>query len=265
MLFRPILPAIIISLIAASAIAHEFWIEPQEYQVQTGAPLLADLRNGQKFAGRELAYFANRTERFELIQNGKAIAIQARLGDIPALQTVAAQDGLLVILHETTESTLTYSEWKKFRKFANHKGFPEAIKRHMARGLPQEGFKEVYRRFAKSLVGVGNAHGSDAASDMETEFVALSNPYTDDLSKGFAVLLLYQGKPRAKALIEVFARAPDDGVVITNLRTDAKGVAVIPVNAGHTYLLDAVILREPAYETDAVWESLWAAMTFATP
>ena len=265
MLFRPILPAFVISLIAASAIAHEFWIEPQEYQVQIGAPLIADLRNGQQFTGSKLAYFDKRTERFELIQDGKTIAYQARLGDIPALQTVAAQNGLLVILHETTESVLTYSEWNKFRKFTKHKGFADAIERHTARGLPQKGFKEIYRRFAKSLVGVGTALGSDTASGMETEFVAMANPYTDDLSKGFAVSLLYQGKPRANALIEVFARAPDDMVVITTLRTDAKGHALIPVNAGHTYLLDAVILREPAQETDAVWETLWAAMTFATP
>jgi uncharacterized GH25 family protein len=265
MLFHPLLPAFVLSLFATSTIAHEFWIEPQEYQVQSGAPLLADLRNGQQFEGSNLAYFAKRTERFELIQNRTSTAIQARMGDVPALQTVVQNDGLLVILHETTESTITYTQWDKFRSFTDHKGFPEATKRHKERGLPQEGFKEVYRRFAKALVGVGTAIGVDSASGMETEFVALANPYTDDLSMGFPVSLFYQNAPRINALIEVFDRGPDDAVEIFNMRTDAMGHAMIPVKPGHTYLLDAVVLREPTYETDAVWESLWAAMTFYIP
>ncbi len=253
------------SLFAASAIAHEFWIEPQKYQVQSSAPLIANLRNGQQFVGIKLAYFSKRTERFDLIQNGETVAFQGRMGDVPALQTVAPKDGLLIILHETTKSVVTYTQWEKFRSFAEHKGFPKAIEQHAARGLPQEGFKEDYRRFAKALVGIGNAKGADTTSGMETEFVALANPYNDDLSKGFPVLLLYQGKPRENALIEVFARAPDNNVVITNTVTNATGQAMIPVKPGHTYLLDAVILRVPVSETDAVWESLWATMTFATP
>lgn len=226
---------------------------------------MADIRNGQFFTGSSLAYFDKRTERFEMIQDGETRAIAGRMGDIPALQTVAPKDGLLVILHQSTDAFVTYSQWEKFRTFTEHKGFPEAIAQHAARGLPQVGFKEVYTRFVKALVGVGDAKGMDAETGMETEFVALANPYTDDLSVGFPVLLLYQGKPRANALIEIFARSPDNMVVITNARTDANGHALIPVKSGYTYMLDAVILRLPVNKTDAVWESLWAAMTFATP
>jgi uncharacterized GH25 family protein len=265
MVFRPLLPAFVMSFIAATAVAHEFWIEPQEYQVESGADLVANLRNGQEFVGSNLAYFSKRTARFDLIQDGQAIPYLGRMGDVPALQGVSAQNGLLVILHETTESMVTYAQWDKFRSFAAHKGFPEAMERHIARGLPKQGFKERYRRFAKAFIGIGDANGMDRTSGMETEFVALANPYRDDLSNGFPVLLLYQGKPRVNALIEVFARAANDEVVISQLRTDAKGNAIIPVQPGHVYLLDAVVLREPAHETDAVWESLWAAMTFATP
>ncbi len=59
MLFRPFLN-ILAAIVATTGLAHEFWIEPQEYQVQSGAPLIADLRNGQNFAGPELAYFSKR-------------------------------------------------------------------------------------------------------------------------------------------------------------------------------------------------------------
>ena len=75
--------------------------------------------------------------------------------------------------------------------------------------------------------------------------------------------LLYQNEPLANAQIEVFDKAPDDNVVITLLRSDAKGEAVIPVTSGHSYLIDAVRLRPATGE--AVWETLWAALTFAVP
>ena len=81
--------------------------------------------------------------------------------------------------------------------------------------------------------------------------------------------LLYQGGPRADAQIEIFERDARGAVTITTLRTDSAGEARIPVKPGHDYLLDAVVLREPApdlaAEHDAVWETLWAALTFGVP
>jgi len=271
MLFRPSLPvrpivlAALVSLCATAGLAHEFWIEPHEYQVQSAAPLVADLRNGQDFAGPELAYFPKRFQRFDLIRNGQTTPVDGRMGDVPALRTQAPDAGLLVIVHQTAPKTLKYATWEKFATFASHKDFADMRARHDARGLPEKGFSEIYTRHAKALVGVGDAHGSDAPTGLETEFVALSNPYTDDLAPGMSVQLLYQGLPRADTQIEVFARSPEGVVTVTLTRTDAQGQAVIPVQAGHSYLLDAVVLRAAPEGGDAVWETLWAALTFGVP
>lgn len=261
---------IFFSLSGLTAYAHEFWVEPQNFQVESGAPLIADLRNGQQFKGATLAYFKTQTSRFELITADGTAPVEARMGDIPALNTVAPQDGLLVILHETGTSTLKYTEWEKFTNFVKHKDFVGVLAAHKARSIPETPFTEAYRRFAKALVGVGASAGMDSETGMETEFVALGNPYTDPSEDGLAVRLLYQGEPRADAQIEVFDRAPDKTVAITYLRTDTAGEANIPLVAGHTYLLDAVVLRpmneaEPFSPDLPVWESLWAALTFAVP
>lgn len=246
-------------------LAHEFWIEPEEYQVESGAPLVAHLRNGQKFNGSSIAYFERRTARFELIGAGSTTTLGPRMGDIPALDMAAPGPGLLVILHETTASTLKYTEWEKFQAFADHKDFPDIRARHLARGLPETGFTESYRRFAKALVAIGTGDGADAPTGMETEFVALANPYRDPLAQGMPVQLLYKGAPRADAQVEVFEKAPDGAVVITLMRSDADGRALIPVKPGHSYLIDAVVLREMENDPVSVWETLWAALTFAVP
>ena len=254
-----------ICLIAGPASSHEFWIAPENYQVQPGAPLRADLRIGQNFVGAAYPYFTGQTARFELIRDGRADPYAGRMGDLPALSTVAGAEGLVVILHQSTASTVRYAEWEKFASFAAHKDFPDVRARHLGRGLPEDGFSESYTRYAKALVGVGAARGMDAPTGMETEFVALANPYTDDLTGGFPVRVLYRGTPRAQAQVEVFDRAPDGTVTVTLRRTDAAGGALIPVTAGHVYLLDAVVLRPAPEEEAAVWETLWAAMTFSVP
>ena len=233
--------------------------------MQSGAPLVADLRNGQKFSGIALGYFSRNIERFDLIQDGQVSAVQGRMGDVPALETAAPHEGLLVIIHQTAPSQITYATWQKFQDFAEHKDFSDIRARHDARGLSDKGFTETYTRYAKTLVAVGTGNGADAPTGMETEFVALTNPYIDDIAKGFAVQLLYQGMPRPNAQIEVFSRNLTGLVTITLYRTDSQGKAVIQVQRGHRYLLDAVILRPPATEGKAVWETLWAALTFAVP
>ncbi len=256
-------------LCAVPAASHEFWIEPQQYQVESKAPLEAQLKNGENFKGINLAWFQNRFTRFEIIQGDNVTPVDGRMGDTPALKTTAPAEGLLVIAHETTESTITYKEWEKFLRFVEHKDFADAVSTHEAEGWSKEEFREVYTRHAKALVAVGEGDGDDRALGMETEFVALSNPYAKDFDGTMHVAVRYQGEPRADAQVEVFERASDETVTVTLYRTDARGEARIPVKPGHSYLFDAVVLRpSPIAGTEErapVWETLWAALTFAVP
>ncbi len=264
-MFRLALSVLALMTVTSAVSAHEFWIEPQNYQVENGTILQADLKNGQNFKGIDLAFFENRFARFDMIQNGVVSPVAGRMGDSPALQQPVDGDGLLVIVHETTASRLTYTEWDKFQAFADHKGFGDMRARHEALGFPTDTFKETYFRYAKALVAVGAGAGQDEPSGMETEFVALTNPYTDALGGIMRVQVLYQGQPRINAQVEIFDRASDGTVTVTTTQTDASGIAQVPVTRGHSYLLDAVVLREAPKDSGTVWESLWAALTFAVP
>lgn len=257
-------------LTGTSAVSHEFWIDPKNYQVAPGGAVVADLRNGENFEGNALAWFDNRFTRFQMAMGDQLTDVSGRIGDIPALQGEAPeQDGLLVILHETAPSSLTYREWEKFLNFARHKDFPDAAADHTAAGWPKEGFRESYTRHVKSLIAVGNAKGADRAFGLETEIVALTNPYSAEFDGEMRIRVLYQDRPRADAQVEVFDRAPDGTVAVTLTRTDPAGEARIPVSPGHAYLLDAVVLRPSpeagSTENAPVWETLWAGLTFGVP
>lgn len=255
------------SIAAAPLAAHEFWIDPTDFSVDEGTPLVADIRVGQDMKGSAYSYVPPNFRRFDIVMNGTVTPVEGRAGDRPALNMAAPESGLAVVVHVTKDYTLVYREWEKFVTFCTHKDFEWALAQHAERGLPQTDFRELYSRHAKSLIAVGDGAGADSETGLETEIVALANPYTDDLSGGFPVRVLYQGKPRTEAQVELFERAPDGTVEIRLFTTDEEGRALLDVKAGHAYLADHVVMRplEATSETDPVWESLWASLTFEVP
>lgn len=255
--------------VAPAATAHEFWIEPEQYQIEPEAAFAAYLRNGEQFKGVSLAYFESRFTRFEMISGKTVLPVEGRLGDSPALQGRAPGNGLLIVVHETTPQNVTYRDWEKFLKFTRHKDFPSAAADHEARGWPKDRFRESYTRHVKTLIAVGDGAGTDNDFGLKTEFIALENPYAPDFAGPMRVALRYEGQPRTDAQVEVFDRAPDGTVDVTFYRTDAAGEAEIPVSPGHEYLFDAVVLRPSptagSSEDAPLWETYWAALTFAVP
>lgn len=252
------------ALLATPVLSHEFWIEPQSFQVETGDLLVADFRNGQNFKGGKLSWFDHRIARSELQLGQISTPLTGRAGDMPAISLETQQPGLLRIVHQTTLTTLTYREAEKFQAFVDHKNLDTT-----ALPNPSYPLAEGYTRYAKSLVAVGSAQGQDANAGLEIEFIALKNPYTQELSGGLPLQLIYGGSPRGDAQVEIFDRDQAGDVSITLLRTDADGMVTVPVTPGHSYLIDSVVLRRPeatlAEEKKIVWESLWASLTFAVP
>ncbi|SNR25127.1 DUF4198 domain-containing protein [Puniceibacterium sediminis] len=255
-------------LAALPATAHEFWISPVEYQVSAGTTLLADIRVGQGFEGSAFPYVPGNFTRFDLVRGDDVIPVEGRAGDRPALNMAAEGEGLAVVVHVTRDYSLTYPKWETFVGFTEHKDITWAQERHLERGLTKQSVKELYTRFAKSLIGIGDAKGADREVGLRTEIVAETNPYTDNLLDGFAVRVLYEGKPRADVQVELFDKAPGEAKgVSTYHRTNDQGQVILPVEAGHEYLVDSVVFNEldPTTHDGYAWESLWASLTFKAP
>ncbi|WP_037294379.1 DUF4198 domain-containing protein [Roseobacter sp. CCS2] len=261
--------ALILSLFSAPVAAHEFWIEPTDYQINADTNLEANIVNGEAFAGANLSFLPQRFVNFALFLGTESARVEGRPGDLPALQQAPVGEGLNVAVYQAKNQIVSYEEWEKFQRFVDHKDFGDVLRQHEARGLPLDDFTEVYSRHAKTLIGVGHAEGSDRRVGLETEIVALTNPYTGDLSNGFRVQVYYRNNLRPDTQVEVFEKAPDSRVSIALYRTNADGIATFPVKPGHAYMVDAVVLRVPddtlVERSGAVWETLWANLTFGVP
>lgn len=263
------LSLVALTLGASTAMGHEFWIDAVDFTPAEGAPIVAELRVGENFEGSAYPFIPANFRLFELAHGADRTRVDGRIGDRPALAQTPVAQGLNVVLHVTRDYTLEWSTWEKFVGFVENKDFRGILEEHRAKGYPETSFTEVYSRHAKSLIAVGDGAGADREYGLETEIVALANPYTDDLSGGLPVRVLYQGVPRADVQVEIFAKAADGSVEVTTTRTDDGGRAIVPVVPGREYLIDAVVIRAPdaamAEETDAKWETLWASLTFEVP
>jgi len=139
--------------------------------------------------------------------------------------------GLAVVVQETTGRDLTWSAWERFLGFAQHKDLGDVTALQAARGLDREGVREEYFRYAKALIAVRDGAGVDARVGLATEFVALANRYTDDLSAGFPVQLWLGDVARANEQVELFEEGPEGGVTVNLHRTDTDGIARLPSGA----------------------------------
>lgn len=159
-----------------AALAHEFWLSAQEYQLPKGGQIVAELRVGQNFKGSGHAYLPRNTADFFLLMPTGKTEITPRLGDRPAVSLAAPEKGLAVIVHETTDRRVYYQKPDKFLSFVKNKGLGSVLAREKALTTPDTTFSESYRRYAKSLIAIGPGQGADQVTGLETEFVPSAIP-----------------------------------------------------------------------------------------
>lgn len=255
-------------LVSLPSSAHEFWLEPSDFQPKVGDVVTVDLVIGTHFDGFSSPYTPDEIAAFGLIDAAGNTPITGRFGDMPAGQFVVAQVGLSLLYHQTTPSYVTYTKPEKFISFAVEKGFADVAARYQKQTAENFRLVEKYRRFAKSLIMVGPASGQDQLLGLEMELVALTNPYQQSVSKEFTVAVYESGVPRPGAQVTVFIRHTPSDVEKKIIIADERGQVHLSLLPGRHYLFDSVKLQ-PIKDADPIknaeWESLWAALTFAVP
>lgn len=253
----------------SGAHAHEFWIEPTRFKITDADKIVANIRVGQYFKGNDYTFVPDKFVAFSITDSSGKRAVSGRLGDLPAVNEAPLRPGLQILTYHSTPTTLQYSDFEKFARFARKEGIAWVVDAHKRRGLPANSFTEAYTRYAKSLVQVGDVAGEDQPVGMPFELVAETNPYTAQPADDIWVKLLWRGQALADAQISVFRKPEGCQAGKSLVFTDADGRASIPRGAGGRFLLNAVHMIEPSAETassnGAVWHSLWASLVFELP
>lgn len=252
---------------AVGAHAHEFWIQPHDYRLAAQEPLVADVRVGMDFGGNQLAFIPSSINAFNITDANGTRKVAGRIGDIPSVNIMPETDGLQILNLFSTSSQITWNEFQEFDDFVNLHGMGWVLARHAERGLPDVGFKEAFTRFVKTLVAVGDGAGQDQFTGMFFELVAGNNPYTDDMSAGMPITIMFKGQPLPGKQVDLFFKDSAGELTRLSVQSDEAGVAVVPNIGDGEYMVNVVHMIEPFPEdqerTRVVWHSLWGSITYA--
>lgn len=272
-MLRVLCPILLVATLAGfgPARAHEFWLEPQEFRLDPGDRLVAQAKVGETLEGEILGYYPQATVNFDLTQGDNTLPVTGAYEQIPAVDTPVLGEGLHILRFQSANYQLTYETFAEFAKFIREWQLDGALQEHADAGFPETNIREVYFRYAKSLVqvgadaGPGAESGGDRAFGMPLELIARDNPYALPAGETLRLDLLFQGEPLVDGRIKVFHRAPGGGVTVTMMRTDIRGGVSVPSSLGF-YLVNAVYLdiASPRMQMllGASWQSLWASLTY---
>lgn len=260
---------LVLALSAASAHAHDFWIQPSSLRPALDARVELVLRVGERFVGDEVPRRSEKIVRFV------ALAPQATESAVPGVDERSPAGyfrstvpGVHWVAYQSKPVSIELLP-AKFESYLKDEGLDHVLRARAERGEAQKPGKEIYSRCAKALLVVGKPPAKDAsAPSADFERVAglpLELVPASDWSRAHAgdvlgARLLFRGQPLANALVGCMPQADPKAEV--RLRTDAQGRVSFTTTHAGTILVRVVHMVEGPKESGADWESFWASIVF---
>lgn len=177
--------------------------------------------------------------------------------------------GTYLIAVSTAARVITLSA-EDFNEYLVHDGITDLIEERAAAGKTNDEATERYSKHVKALVQVGEARSGEWAHELgyPVEFMPLSNPYELRRGDELRVRFLRAGRPVPNQL--VYANYEDhhghdaagEHVEAVTTRTNADGVATIPLSGTGRWYVRTIHMVETTSEADVDYESNWATLTF---
>lgn len=234
---RAALPLLIGLGIAPEGHAHEFWVQPSEFQIAPGAALSVQLQVGDGPMRQRSPIPLHRITRFDAIgPRGGPIDVRAGLA-ATAKHDVTFDTSGIYVLTLTTDNR-AYSH------------------------------RERYGRAAKSIVQVGVASEQSQAHvtkplGLPLEIVPVVSPYSEPRPTSLPVRIVYEGYALPGVYVKLYDLEQDLAPVDMR-RTDHSGLATFPMPASGSWLVSVVWTKRLENSPDADFETIFASLTFGS-
>lgn len=259
-----ILAALVVLVSGGTARAHDFWIEPSEFRPEPGASVTLRLRVGEHFRGDPVPLNPPRVKDFVVATESGVQPIVGRLGAEPAGAVAVERAGIAVVGYRSLPQRVELPA-AEFERYLGMEGLESVIAARAARGESAAPGREIFSRAAKALLAVGGGRpgsGHDRVLGLTLELIPERSPYALRVGDELPVVLRYEGKPLAGALVMALHGS---GETLASIRTDAAGRVGVPLSRGGMWLVKAVHMVPAPAGTEADWESIWASLTFELP
>lgn len=264
---------IILLASATAALAHDFWLVPDAFQVAPGGWIQVRGQTSSRFPTSESAVALDRIAEARMFSAEAAEPIRnlSLAGTSLLIRHRPTAPGQRVVAVALKPRSVRESA-AGFRRYLELEGAPEALQRYEREGrLPKtDSVTRRYAKYAKALVDVGTggprAFGRVAGHPLE--FIPLQDPATLRAGQRAAFRLLYRGRPLAGAQIHggaapqgAGAASPED----PKLESDAEGVVRVCMDRPGTWNVRTLHIVPADAGSGADWDAHWATLVFQVP
>ncbi|MCU0646840.1 MAG: DUF4198 domain-containing protein [Gemmatimonadaceae bacterium] len=255
-------------LVAGPLLAHDMFLRPDSHFVPAGTKVLIRLLNGT-FTKSENAITRDRLLDVAIVSPAGRVALDTAqwgvMGDTSTFMLTTGASGTYVLGTSTRPKVLAM-KGADFNAYLAEDGVPDELAARRRDGRLDEGSRERYHKHVKALVQVGAEPSNHFGTVLgyPSEIVPLANPYALKVGATLPVRVLSGGKPVASQFVQYGGRTTTGGrVPQRSTRTDAEGVARIPLDRVGDYYVKIIHMRRLTADADANYESRWSTLTFA--
>lgn len=257
-------------MVAASASAHDFWLQPLSWQAALGVAVPFVVEVGHGSFRQQWGADGGHLLALQDLSHGGRTDLRSSFkpgGEVPHLTRAFDRPGLHIVSLVSTDAVSNLPSIR-FNDYIKVEGLTPAIDARARSGSTGSNGRERYSRRAKALVQVGAAGPDDDALatrqiGLTLEIVPLRNPYALGADHILPVQILYDGRPLAGALVKL-TNLEFDARPIRAVRSDGTGRASFQVPQVGSWLVN-VIWTRPIHLPDADFQTVFSSLTFGYP
>jgi uncharacterized GH25 family protein len=243
--------------------AHEFWLQPQKFVLQQGEPLVVSFKVGENFMGEPWDLQKHKIERLDLHHKNtvKDLKESVKEGDKDNLQTPLAEAGTHLLAMQSNAAFIEL-EAEKFNAYLEEDGLDDAYAYREKNKLLDKPAKELYTRYSKLLVQVGETTDNTFRKEIgfPVEIVPEQNPYALKLGAAIRYKILFNGKPLFGVKVRVWNRY-NNRTTVQNIYTQQDGTIDTHISNPGAWMVSFVKMV-PSKDAKADWQSYWASLVF---
>jgi uncharacterized GH25 family protein len=264
-----VLGALLMSAIVPHAArAHEFWLQPQQFQWEPTQTVPLGMRVGHGDHSARSNIPARRITRFEVIgPSNDRLDLRSQIHSDVDPQLQLATPGAYVVVLATDNQARSDLPPSRFNDYLHTEGLTPALVSREQGGLMNTDGSERYSRQAKSLVQVGTSRQQTnvtKAVGLRLEIVPEISPYSQPRSTQLPVRVIFEDKPLAGALVKL-SNPTDDSKAVVSIVTDEQGRAVFAMPGAGQWLLNVTWTQPLPSADEADFDTVFASLTFGLP
>lgn len=254
----------LILTVAAVILAHDTWLVPHNFRIDSGESVRVDLNSGMNFPESEGAVTPDRIVWFSVHgATGKRDVTGFKVVDKSLAATIEFErEGTYVVSCATKPRTIELSA-EDFNEYLLHDGLTRILEMRRRENLLESDAVELYSKYPKTIILVGGVVDDSPTKPVGApiELVPAVNPYGLEKGDDLEVSVLFHGEPLPGAEVAWSYPGHGEGYAGSTI-SDENGKATVPLVQSGPFVI-RTIQMERVLKPDYEWESVWASVTFS--